>query len=74
MNQKVTLLLKKNNIHFAKQNAKQKGKSMSKMVDEYLDLLQRIHKQMSKEKLDSFVKEFGGMVSTGKNEDLKSLY
>ena len=75
MTQKVTLLLKSNNIRFAKKNAKGKGKSMSKMIDEYLDLLQRIDKQLSKEKdLDPFVKEFGGMVSTGKNEDLKSPY
>ena len=47
---------------------------MSKMIDEYLDLLQRIDNQLSKEELDPFVKEFGGMISTGKNEDLKSLY
>jgi len=74
MTQKVTLLLKSSNIQFAKKSAKKKGKSMSKMMDEYLDLLQRIEKQFSKEKLHPFVKEFGGMVNTGKNEDIKSIY
>lgn len=74
MTQKVTLLLKSNNISFAKKNAKEKGTSMSKMIDDYLDLLQRIDKQLSKEKLHPFVKEFGGLVNTGKNEDIKSIY
>ena len=74
MTQKVTLLLKSENISFAKEAAKRKGKSMSKMVDEYIDLLQRIDKQLSKEKLHPFVKEFGGIVNTGKNEDIKSIY
>ena len=45
---------------------------MSKMIDDYLDLLQRIDKQLAKEELDPFVKEFGGMIHTGKNEDVKS--
>ncbi len=44
---------------------------MSKMIDDYLDLLQRIDKQMAKEDLDPFVKKFGGMISTGKNVDVK---
>jgi hypothetical protein len=74
MTQKVTLLLKSSNVKFAKQSAKQKGKSMSKMVDEYLDLLQRIDKKLGEEELDPFVKRFGGMVSTGKNVDVKSLF
>lgn len=47
---------------------------MSKMMDEYLDLLQRIDKKMAKEELRPFVKKFGGMVSTGKNVDVKSLF
>ena len=72
MTQKVTLLLKSNNVQFAKKNAKKKRTSMSKMIDDYLDLLQRIDKQLAKEELDPFVKEFGGMIHTGQNEDVKS--
>lgn len=74
MTQKVTLLLKSQNISFAKKSAKKSGTSMSKMIDEYLDLLQRIDKKISEEELDPFVKRFGGMVSTGKNVDIKSLF
>ncbi len=74
MTQKVTLLLKSQNIDFAKKSAKKSGTSMSKIVDEYLDLLQRIDKKMEKEKLDPFVKKFSGLVSTGKNEDKKSVF
>ena len=74
MTQKVTLLLKGDNVKFAKKIAKKKGKSMSKMIDDYLDLLQRIDKQFSREKLHPWVKEFGGIVNTGKNEDIKSIY
>ncbi len=51
MTQKVTLLLKSQNINFAKKSAKKSGTSMSKMVDEYLDLLQRIDKKISEEEL-----------------------
>lgn len=74
MTQKVTLLLKSENIRFAKKSAKKSGRSMSKMVDEYLDLLQKIDKKMSEEELDPFVKRFGGMVSTGKNVNIKSFF
>ncbi|MEP6926683.1 MAG: DUF6364 family protein [Ginsengibacter sp.] len=72
--QKVTLLLKDNNIRFAKKNAKQKEVFVSKMIDDYLDLLQRIDKQMAKEDLDPFVKKFGGIISNGKNVDVKFQY
>ena len=72
MTQKITLLLKEDNVKFAKKMAKQKGGSVSKMFDEYLDLLKRIDEKMKNEKLDPFAKKFGGMISTGKNEDVKS--
>lgn len=74
MTQKITLLLKSQNINFAKKSAKRSGTSMSKMIDEYLNLFQRIDKKMLEEELDPFVKRFGGMVSTGKNVDVKSLF
>lgn len=74
MTQKITLLLKSNNIRFAKKAAKEKGTSMSRIVDDYLDLLQRIEKRAAKEKLHPFVKKFGGMLDTGKNEDVKSIF
>ncbi|MEO9021243.1 MAG: DUF6364 family protein [Ginsengibacter sp.] len=74
MTKKVTLLLNHDNLKFAKKIAKEKGKSMSKMVDDYFALLKRIDMQFSNEKLHPWVKEFGGMVNTGKNEDIRSIY
>ncbi len=74
MKQKVTLLLKSTNVRFAKKKAKKKGSSMSKIVDDYFDLLQRIDKQLAAEDLDPFVKEYSGIVNTGKNEDIRSIY
>ena len=73
MTQRVTLLLKSKNVLFAKKTAEKKGKSMSKIVDDYFDLLQRIEKKAAGSKPHPFVKEFSGMISTGKNEDLKSV-
>ncbi len=74
MTQKITLLLKSKNINYAKKEAKRRGTSMSKMMDEYLDLLQRINKKLKEEELHPFVKRFGGMVSSGKNVDVKSIF
>ena len=74
MTQKVTLLLKSENISFAKKNAKKKGTSMSRMVDDYLDVIKRIDKKMKSEKLDPFVKKFSGIVNTGKNENKNSIF
>jgi len=72
MAQKVTLLFTETNVEFAKKEAKRRGTSMSKMLDEHLDILKRIHKKMSNAKPDPFIKEFGGMLKSDKNEDAKS--
>ncbi len=71
MAQKVTLLFKEENVDFAKREAKRRGTSMSKMLDEYLDLLKKVEKKMKSEKLHPFVKEVGGMINTGKNERVR---
>jgi hypothetical protein len=72
MAQKVTLLFKEENVDFAKREAKRRGTSMSKMLDEHLDLLKRIHKKMLHAKTDPFIEKFGGMLKSDKNEDAKS--
>jgi hypothetical protein len=71
MSQKVTLLFKEENVNFAKKEARRRGTSMSKMMDEYLDLLKKIDKKMKSEKLHPYVKEVGGMINTGKNERVR---
>lgn len=74
MPQKITLSLKERNVKFAKQQAFKTKKSVSKIVDEYFDLLLKIDTANSKKKPHPFVKKFGGMISTGKNEDKTSIF
>jgi hypothetical protein len=45
MKQRITLYLKPENILFAKKHAAQNNISVSKMIDDYLDLLQKIEKK-----------------------------
>lgn len=72
MAQKVTLLFKEENVEFAKREARRRGTSMSKMMDEYLEMLKRIRKKMSHAKPDPFIEEFAGMLKSNKEEDVKS--
>jgi len=74
MSQKITLSLNESNVKFAKRKAKTSKTSVSKIVDGQLDLLRRIEEALKKEKLHPWVKEFGGMIDTGKNEDPKNLF
>jgi hypothetical protein len=74
MSQRITLSLKQANIKFAKKQADRSNTSVSKMVDDYFDLLQRIEMTYRKEKPASFIKGFAGIVNTGKNEDTKSIF
>lgn len=74
MAQKITLSLKESNVKFAKKRAKLSKTSVSKIVDSQLELLKRIEDAFKNEKLSPWVKEFAGMVSTGKNEDPKNMF
>ena len=74
MAQKITLSLKESNVKFVKNHALKTQKSVSKIVDDYLELLKKIDNAYKKEKLNPFVKEFGGMISTGKNETVNSIF
>lgn len=74
MSQRITLSLKQGNIKFAKKKAGKSKTSVSKMVDDYFDLLQRIEAAYKKEKPAPFIKGFAGIVNTGKNEDTKSIF
>ncbi len=74
MAQKITLSLKESNVKFAKKKASSSNTSVSKIFDEYLDLLQKIDVVYKKNKLTPFAKRFSGIVNTGKNEDLKNIF
>ena len=43
------------------------------MVEDYIILLDRIEQTLKNEELHPFVKEFGGIVNTEKNENKKSI-
>jgi hypothetical protein len=74
MAQKITLSLKESNVKFAKKTAKERNTSVSKIIDAQLEMLKVIEERLKKTKLDPWVKRFGGMVSTGKNEDPKNMF
>ncbi len=74
MVQKITLSLKESNVKFIKNHAAATKKSVSKIVDDYVDLLHKIDLAAKKEKPNAFVKEFSGMISTGKNETKNSIF
>ena len=74
MAQKITLSLKESNVKFAKKKAAKSHTSVSKIFDDYLELLQKIELAYKKEKLTPFVKRFSGMVNTGKNEDIRNIF
>ncbi len=74
MSKKITLSLKESNVKFAKKQASGSNTSVSKIFDEYLDLLQKIDCTYKKSKLSPFAKRFSGMVNTGKNEDVKNIF
>jgi hypothetical protein len=74
MAQKITLSLKESNVQYAKKSAKKNKTSVSKMVDAQLDLLKRIDDAFKNTKLDPWVKRFGGIINTGKNEDPKNMF
>ena len=65
--------MNESNIRKAKKIAAKRGTSVSKIVEDYIVLLDRIEQSLKKEKMHPFVKEFGGIVNTGKNEDVKSI-
>ncbi len=66
-------MMNETNIKKAKKIAAKRGSSVSKMVEDYIILLDRIEQTLKNEELHPFVKEFGGIVNTRKNEDKKSI-
>jgi GR25 family glycosyltransferase involved in LPS biosynthesis len=61
------------NIKKAKKIAAKRGSSVSKILEDYVVLLDKIEQRLKKEALSPFVKQFGGIVNTGKNEKKESI-
>ena len=73
MSNRITLMMSETNIKKAKKIAAKRGSSVSKIVEEYIVLLDKIEQRLAKEDLSPFVKRFGGIVNTGKNETKQSI-
>ncbi len=73
MSNRITLLMSETNIKKAKKIAAKRGRSVSKIVEDYIVLLDKIEQRLKKDELHPFVKEFGGIVNTGKDENKKTI-
>ncbi|MDQ6761911.1 MAG: hypothetical protein M3015_04690 [Bacteroidota bacterium] len=72
MTKKVALPPKRKRISRARNNMTETDKKNAEILKKYPDLLKKIEEKMKTAELDPWVKEFGGMINTGKNEDVKS--
>ena len=73
MANRITLMMSEANIKKAKKIAAKRGSSVSKILEDYVVLLDKIEQRLKKEELSPFVKQFGGIVNTGKNEIKESM-
>ncbi len=73
MNTKLTLSIPKKEVDYAKKIAKKRGKSVSRMVEEYFAGLKRMEEERKNEN-DQLVKELAGIISTGSEDILADLF
>jgi Family of unknown function (DUF6364) len=70
---KLTLMIEKEVIENAKAYAKDKGQSLSEMVENYFRLLTRNRRQIKPEQLSPRVRKLRGKITTGENIALKKI-
>ena len=73
MANRITLMMSETNIKKAKKIAAKRGISVSRIMEDYVILLDKIEERIKIEELSPFVKKFAGMVNTGKNETKKTI-
>ncbi len=73
MASKITLLMSEANIKRAKKIAAERGSSVSKIVEDYIESLDLIERRLKQETPSTFVKKFAGIVNTGKTESKKTI-
>lgn len=73
MNTKLTLTIEKEVIEFAKEYAKEKGQSLSEMVENYFKLLTVSRRKLSEKKLSPKVRKLRGILKTDENFDYKKI-
>lgn len=73
MNTKLTLTIEKEVIEIAKEYAKEKGQSLSEMVENYFKLITVNRKKVKQKQLSPKVKKLRGIIKTGDNFDYKQI-
>ncbi len=73
MNTKLTLTIEKKVIEIAKEYAKEKGQSLSEMVENYFKLLTVNRIEISEKQLSPKVRKLRGIIKTDDNFDYKQI-
>ncbi|WP_293297504.1 DUF6364 family protein [Pedobacter sp. UBA4863] len=73
MSTKLTLTIEKEVIEIAKEYAKEKGQSLSEMVENYFKLITVNRKKVKQKQLSPKVKKLRGIIKTGDNFDYKQI-
>jgi hypothetical protein len=73
MNTKLTLTLEKEVIEIAKVYAKEKGQSLSEMVENYFKFVTVDHVKTKEKQLSIKVKKLRGIIKTDNNVDYKQI-
>jgi hypothetical protein len=73
MNTKLTLSIPKKEVDYAKKIAKKRGKSVSRMVEDYFAGLKRMEEE-SKNESDQLVNDLAGVISTGSEDIMADLF
>ena len=73
MNTKLTLTIEKEVIEIAKEYAKEKGQSLSEIVENYFKLVTVDRKKVEKKSLSPKVKKLRGILKTDQELDYKKI-
>ena len=73
MNTKLTLTIEKEVIKIAKAYAKDKGQSLSKMVENYFKFIAQDNLEVSEKQLSPKVRKLRGIIKTDDNFDYKEI-
>ena len=73
MNNKLTLTIEKEVIEIAKEYAKEKGQSLSEMVENYFKFVTVKRKKIKEKQLSPKVKKLRGIIKTDENFDYKKI-
>lgn len=73
MNTKLTLTIEKEVIEIAKEYAKEKGQSLSEMVENYFKFVAVKHPEIKEKKLSPKVRKLRGIIKVDDNFDYKKI-